>query len=336
MAPLDIRDPFGGHRELGTGALIGILTGVGLAILGLLVGLTWLLVRAVKTHKRLLADLEQRGVNIARPRMAESSHTLITRPRAVLRRNSFLPFNSQSGWGALPSHETIPNPVPPPPLPPQSVTTLRSTNHDKRVSRLSWPFPGRRKSGRALQLKRIRVAPLSAIVESPKASPLVPILNGPIQGRSSAYHKDDSNSQATDPQAITLAKRYGPNRSKSVAAIPVNDSSNPPTSFDRPRLHQRSMSLGSQASGLAPDAPMPPLPLEVARIRSEAKRKSLLARSPSRFSVSSFESAGSSILATQSSPIVKQNNLHLQKVTKRHSVCLGPRPPRDTLTLHGR
>ncbi|KAF2803096.1 uncharacterized protein BDZ99DRAFT_547701 [Mytilinidion resinicola] len=369
MAPLNIRDLSGSQQELSTGALVGILTSVGIVILGLLLGLTWLLVRAVRTHKRLLSDFEQRRVNIGRPRMTENDHTLITRPRAVLRRNSFLPFNSQSGWGTLPSHETIPNPVPPPPLPPLPVTAPKWTDQDKRVSRLSWPFPGRRKSGRALQLKKLRVAPLSAIVESPKASALVPILNGPTQGRSSAsigtksrpnsdqsllkHHpalrgnwegnsagtsrrREDMDTKTTDTQNITLAKRYRLNRSKSVAAIPIKDPSNQLTSFERPQLHQRSMSLGSQASGLAPDAPMPPLPLEVARIKSEAKRKSLLARSPSRFSISSFESAGSSILATHSSPIVKQNNLHLQKVTKRHSVCLGPRPFRDTLTLHGR
>ena len=64
--------------------------------------------------------------------------------------------------------------------------------------------------------------------------------------------------------------------------------------------HSRSLSLGSHASGLAPDHPPPPLPS--ARIGSIA-RASVVRRAPSRETLSSLESGNSSILnRTQLTP----------------------------------
>ena len=143
-------------------------------ILGLLVGLVFLLIRAYRTHKRLLKDLEERGVVLAQANALESKSGTITRPRAVLRRNTVLPFNSRSGWGTLPSVETI-NPLEPSLIPPHYVPP--KPEGVTRSRRPSWPFTARRASGKAIHLRRIRAPVLSTVIESPKPSPLVPILS---------------------------------------------------------------------------------------------------------------------------------------------------------------
>jgi hypothetical protein len=58
-------------------------------------------------HKKLLADLEERGVKITQAQK-EARKESVPRPRVVLRRNTVLPFNrTSSGWGALTSVETF-------------------------------------------------------------------------------------------------------------------------------------------------------------------------------------------------------------------------------------
>lgn len=358
--------------QLSTTALAAILTGVGVVILVLLISLVILLVRAVRTHKRLLADLEERGVVIAQLQQRSSKHESILKPRAVLRRNTILPFNTKSGWGTLPSVETI-NPLEPPSIPPHYVPP-KPAGFVNKSSRLSWPFSARRASGKAIQLRKIRVPILSTVIESPKPSPLVPVLSGSLGGGPPSPKKSENrpssdqsllqhhpafrnpwqeretgkNFPYTDHLRRSLTAkpfpktevRVRPSRSRSVAEIPVSFKAGTVSRLPRPKLHTRSASVCSQSSGNAPDTPVPPLPLEIARIKTQERRRSMLTRSPSRFSVSSFESAGSSILATQSSPILpRSSNVRVQKVTKRvwrSSMIAGPRPIRDTLTLHGK
>ncbi|KAF2179787.1 hypothetical protein K469DRAFT_673538, partial [Zopfia rhizophila CBS 207.26] len=338
MAPLRIRAA--APSQFSSTALAAVLTGVGIFISGLLIGLVVLLVRAVRTHKRLLADLEERGVVIAQSQAHDPKRGSLTKPRAMLRRNMILPFNSKSGWGALPSVETI-NPPKPPSIPPHYAPPKPAGSVPK-ASRLSWPFSAHRASGKAVRLKKIRVPTLSTVIESPKPSSLVPILSGSLGGDSTSPRKsrsrqpsDQSLTTKSWAKAETLVR---PNRSKSVAHIPISATSGMMSRISRPKLHARSASMCSQSSGNAPDAPTP-LPLEVVRIKSEARRRSLLDRSPSRFSISSFESAGSSILVTQSSPILpRSNNVGVQKISKRDwrsSLIVGPRAPRDTASFHG-
>ncbi|KAF2651272.1 hypothetical protein K491DRAFT_100020 [Lophiostoma macrostomum CBS 122681] len=358
-----------GAIHLSTVALIGIVLGV--VIVGLFVALMILLVRAHRTQIRWEKDMEERGIAIIQSQAQESNSKAVTRPRAVLKRNSILPFNNKSGWGTLPSVETI-NPPEPPSIPPHHVPSTPEGRTKPR--RLSWPFSSRRASGKAVQLKKIRVPILSTVIESPKPSPQVPVLSSSLrvppspnksEGRPSSdqsllqHHpafrntrqegdaKESGREQQNAVRRSLTAKpaprselRIRPNRSKSVVEIPVCAKNGVLPRLPRPSLHARSASLCSQSSGNAPDAPVPPLPLEVARIKSQERRRSLLSRSPSRFSISSHESGRSSILATQSSPILPgSSSMRVQKVAKRdwrNSMIVGPRPLRDTLTLHGR
>ncbi|KAF2106624.1 hypothetical protein BDV96DRAFT_331440 [Lophiotrema nucula] len=370
MAPLEGRARPLAH--LSTPVLAAVSSAVGMIALGfIVVGI--LLVRARREHKRLLADLEERGVVIAQAHAQGSQDATTTRPRAVLRRNTMLPFNSKSGWGALPSVESINRPDPPS-MPPHYAPP-KPAGFVARSSRLSWPFPARRASEKAIHLRKIRVPILSTVIESPKPSPLVPVLSGSIRGDPPSHRK--SESRPTSDQSLLqrhpifrknwqdgrtvegpvvspeplrrslTAKpipktevRVRPSRSKSLAEIPLCASIEDVSQMTRPDMHARSASMCSQSSGNAPDTRLPPLPLEVARLKSVSRRRSLLSQSPSKVSVSSHESAGSSILATQPSPVIpRPNNVRIQSVNKRTwkpSLVVGPRPLRDTLVLHGK
>jgi hypothetical protein len=348
-------------------ALAATFTGIGVVVLGSIIGLVILIVRDRRRHLRMLADLEERGVVITQSRQG-AGRANVSRPRAVLRRNTILPFD-KSGWGTLPSVETLnltePRSIPPHYAPSKPVSVASKSK------RLSWPFTARRASGKAIHMRKIRTPVLSTVIESPKPSPLVPVLGGSIGGESASPRKSLSRPSSDqsllqrhpafrdiDPTAAfgiprehaqsdplhrsltakAIAKtepHVGPHRSKSVVeALPnrrPGDVSRP-----QPRSHVRST---SHSSGIAPDGELPPLPLEVARVKGQPRKNTLLNCSPSRLSISSYESAGSSILVTQTSPVMRSPNTRVQKVTKRqwrNSMIVGPRPIRDTLTLHGK
>jgi len=349
-------------------ALAATFTGIGVVILGLIIGLVTLILRDRQKHKRMLADLEEREVEIAQSQQNEGRAT-VSKPRAALRRNMILPFNTKSGWGTLSSVETLNlteiGSRPQHYVPPKPVGVVSKSK------RLSWPFTGRRTSGKAIHMRKIRVPVLSTVIESPKPSPMVPVLSGSLGGESSPprkslsrpssdqsllqrhpafrdmgpiaefgipHKREQSGSLRRSLAAKAISKtehHVGPNRSTSVTEAP---GSNRPgvMSRGRPRSHARST---SQSSGSAPGSELPPLPLEVARVKDLARKRSLLSRSPSRMSISSYESAGSSILAAQSSPVMRSPNSRVQKVTKRqwrNSTVIGPRPMRDTVRLHER
>ncbi|KAF2265128.1 hypothetical protein CC78DRAFT_579821 [Lojkania enalia] len=356
--------------QLSTTALTTILTGVGVVMMGLLIGLGFLLFRAVRTHKRLLADLNERGIAIDQAQAQDARASSITKLHAVLQRNAILPFNTKSGWDTLPSQETISQPEPAsilshyePPKPPRFMG---------KSTRLSWSFSARREPGKAIHLRKIRVPILSTVLESPKPSPLVPALSRPqadppsprksqcrpssdqsLFQRHPAFRNDfqerspESSTttqseplwRSLDAKSIPKTERWiGPNRSTSAAEIPMTTNKKVVSQISRPKLHERSASLCSQSFVNAPGAGLSPLPLKVARIKSDARRSSLLIRSPPRLSVSNLEPAGSSVIYTQSSPILSHSHdLRVQEVSKRHwrsSLIAGPRPIRDTLTLY--
>ncbi|OCK97271.1 uncharacterized protein K441DRAFT_694454 [Cenococcum geophilum 1.58] len=373
MAPQEIRDASQGHAELNKTELIVILTTVGSLILGLLIGLCMLLVRAIRTHRRLLVDLEERGITITIPDSNGVNQPAVAKPRAVLRRTTLLPYNSKSGWRSLPSNENV---LPPPMHSVQPHNTEPQAREScRRMGQLPWPFSGRRTSGRALNLKELRSPQLTPIdktsrgvVNTPPS--LKPVSAGPVtknpsqvrnkrssdqsllkhhpvlrNGWFESNQETTSNSQPESPFGSLVCKRgingkekhYRPNRSRSVAAIPVNAFFEQSSRISRPKMHSRSVSLCSQSSGYAPDAAVPPLPLCVARLKSEVTRRGLLARSPSRHSVSSFESVGSSILVSPSSPmILRPNGLQLKKATRWDwgNPLIESRPIRDQVALY--
>jgi hypothetical protein len=341
---------------LSTTAIAAIATGIGVSLI-CIVALIVLLVRAIRNHKQLLADLEARGISIIQAQ--GEARDSVARPRAVLRRNSALPYNKNSGWGTLTSVETfksgdtgvIEHYVPPKPA-----------EYAKKSGRLSWPFYAKRMSGHNIHLAKIKGSRLSTVLEDPKQSAIVPVMGNSNldQSRSSLFQSNDgrptsvvsllqyhpalrniSQDQDTASQnespASTSYFRTEANerlqRAKSVAAVP---SAEP----ERPQLRARSTSLSSHASGKAPDVILPPLPLDIARIKTEADKRSQLRRIPSKQSDTTIGSADTFILANRSSPDVPSaTKKRPQKITKprtRGSTIGGSRPFRDSLDLRAR
>jgi hypothetical protein len=330
-------------------AIAAIATGIGVSVI-CIVALIVLLVRAVQNHKRFLADLEERGVSIAKAQ--GGTRESVTRPRAVLRRSSVLPYGN-TGWGTLTSVETI-NPTESHGVVAHYVP-LKPTAVPRKGSRLSWPFHTRTVSGHNINLKKMKGARLSTVLEDPKPSALLPVLDSShlctsrhslVLSRSSSQsllqHHPAFRSSSQEERPVTRDGsvpgtsyfRNGANerlqRAKSFADVP----SVPPI---RPELRARSASLSSYTSGTAPDIILPPLPLEIARMKSEAKRRSQLRRIPSKQSETSVESADTSILANRASPVVIQvAKRRPQKITKprtRGSASGGGRQFRDSLDL---
>jgi hypothetical protein len=167
MAHLKSRETAG--APLSTTTIVAIVNGIGVVLLCAFAVLVLRLVQARRKHMKLLADLEERGVMIAHAQKEARKET-VSRPRAVLRRNTVLPFNrTSSGWGALTSVETFRSA--------ESTTTpahyapAPPTDAVKRNNRLSWPFSTRRLSGHRVQMKNIKVPRLSTVIEDPKLSP---------------------------------------------------------------------------------------------------------------------------------------------------------------------
>ncbi|KAH3905480.1 hypothetical protein HBH56_218310 [Parastagonospora nodorum] len=348
--------PSGG---LSTTAIAAIATGIGISLI-CIVALIFLLVRAIRNHKKLLADLEERGVSIAQAR--GEVRDSVTRPRSVLRRNTIHPYNKNSGWGTLTSVETI--------KASETVGTLdhyvppKPTEAMKKGSRLSWPFHTRRVSGHNIHLKKIKGSRLSTVLEDPKPSANVPVLRSSLNGSSrpllltsqphgsrhsssqsmlqhhSAFrnstHEFDPSQQG-HPASGTSYFRAGANdrlqRAKSFADVP----SDPP---ERPQLRARSASMSGHISGIAPDVILPPLPLDIVRIKNEARWQGQLRRIPSKQSDSSFASVDTSILINYASPVMPPPaKRRPQKITKprtRGSGSAGARPFRDSLDLRAK
>lgn len=357
----DLRSRDASRPQLSTTATIAIVAGISVVVLCLLLALVFLLVRAVRRHKELLADLDERGVSLVQAQ-EDARRESVTRPRAVLRRNTILPFNKSSGWGALPSVETFKSAEST--TAPAYYAPPKPTEEVKRASRLSWPFSSRRLSGHAVRMKKIKTSRLSTVIEDPPASPSVPIMSNSSLNRSRPslaisqeygnrpssshsllqYHPAFRNEKVeagiagrearpiTGPSNQTNANRRL-ERAKSVAEMPGWQTA-------RPQLRARSASLCGQTSGKVPDVILPPLPLDIARIKSDANKQSQLKRAPSKLSVSSFGSTDTMILANRASPVVPQTNkFRGQKITKpnaKGASFAGAKPFRDTLDLRAR
>ncbi|KAH7042699.1 hypothetical protein B0J12DRAFT_579342, partial [Macrophomina phaseolina] len=361
-------------REAGSPPTIapGVWIAIGVAgaiILVALVCMTWLLTRATRAHKRLLADLEQRGIRLGQQHVQLEGNG-VTKPRQVLRRNTFLPYNNtSSGWGVLPSRESFGQ---------SSVTKITQTTQTPTIiepvpspsqssHKKVWPFHKRRsRPPKHIKLERVRASRLSAIIESPRpvldiSSPVVqenvdsspgspPRLRldltsgSPIERLCPPSFGSNKPNSAPD---LTSALRPAPlfsnpvpspsgtvirsprrrGRSNSVPSIySTNEASREIVPSNGSQQLGRNFSLIYRQSGLAPESPVPPLPLRLGHTRSISN----VDYSPSRRSASSFESATSSILianspATQRSPHARMrqspgHELHKSLVLK------GPRP----------
>lgn len=370
MSPIGLRRALA--MELNTTAIV-IIVNMGVLITGLIIFIVILLVKRRREHNQHMASLDERELVIAQTQKG-AKRVSLTKPRTVLKRSTVIPFNSPSGWNHLPSVETLNSSEPPTVLP--HYAPPKPAGFVPKSNRLSWPFLGRRASGRTFATRKIRVSILSTVVESPKPSPLAPVLSGSSGGQSSptksqkhdrpsqslikqhsCYRKQEHETGLKDDEIMLGPVRKSPNpdttfandyqkrpiRSYSMTAMFTDKDPGNLTGVSRPKPHTRSVSTSNQASGNPPEGSLPIPPLEIARIKAEhcldSRKGSIISRSPSQQSNSSFESGNSYILATQSSPILRSSNSRVQKVAKqrhRNSMIVSTRPFRDTLTLHGR
>lgn len=88
MANLEVRAA--PSAPLSTITIVAIAASVCGMLLCLIIATVVLLLRARRIHKKLLADMEERGVSIAQAQ--EAAMESVSKPRAVLRRNTILPF----------------------------------------------------------------------------------------------------------------------------------------------------------------------------------------------------------------------------------------------------
>ncbi|KAH8731763.1 hypothetical protein GQ44DRAFT_745807 [Phaeosphaeriaceae sp. PMI808] len=301
-----------------------------------IIALVVLLVRAVRIHKQLLADLENRGVSIAQAQ--GENQDSVSRPRAVLRRNTALSFNTNSGWGPLISVETFKSGDVPGGVahyvPPKLSGVMR------KASRLSWLFAARHKSGHNFPMKKIQVSRLSTVMEDPKLSlsvldkstshlnapryslnskgenetpqfsqPLIkhyPAFRAPIHERG-LQNQDQSSPR---PSFFRAEANERLQRAKSAAAVPSAQAIRLP-------LRARSTSLCNPVAGKAPDAILRPLPFGIAHCKNVKQGQIQLRRIPSKLSISSTGSIDTSILASRSSPLILQSDKRRsQKITK--------------------
>ncbi|OJD33045.1 platelet binding [Diplodia corticola] len=361
--------PRDGTRPATIPPVVWIAVGVaGGIILVALICMIFLLVRATRAHKRLLADLEQRGIRLGQQHVQIEGNG-VTKPRQVLRRNAFLPYNNTTGWGVLPSKESFGqsslSKAPRTNQTPAIIEPVSENNHSshKKV----WPFHKRRHGPNHIKMERIKASRLSAIIESPKPmldiSPpkmqeqgkrtsdgppkltLGPMPDSPIERLCSASFGSSKPNSAPDltsalrpaplfssspvptssGSAIRSPKRRG--RSNSVPSIySTHEATREIHPSNGSQKLGRNFSLIYRQSGLAPENPVPPLPLRFGHARSVSN----MDYSPSRRSASSFESATSSILVTASPDTQRSPHARMRQSPghelHKSLVLKGPRP----------
>jgi hypothetical protein len=336
--------------------LVAICVG-GTLILGLIIALVILLLRTKATHNRLLADLEQRGLNLKRPMKRQVNNALTTVPRHVLRRSTFLPFGPQSGWNALNSREDVSAAKLPWPVRQNDTNFQKSSS----TNLITWPFLSRTSAPPELPLNVVNNARLSAIIESPaimrSSSPSLSANSNTInttpnpnpfrdaqasqvslsseQYCSSPFlptlNINSTESLKPKPLRVSKTKKAKRNRAQTIGTtVRLVRTSLEGENAARRNIysHARSFSLGSQNPGTVPHDPAPPLPRTISFANVSGRPKSWIDTNKSRLSDSSFESIGSSFLAA--SPRVNRTSSVWLKDGPKHdytnSLIIGPRP----------
>ncbi|KAI9878548.1 MAG: hypothetical protein M1830_000602 [Pleopsidium flavum] len=266
--------------------------------------------------------------------ISENSYGQIPRPRTVLRRSTHVPYRANNGWRAMSSGESLHQK---PLLKGLSqVLTADGRQRNRHSPRQSWPLPTHNAFRNAIPLAQIEGSPLSAITErsanntettpdlknlaelpaekSPRL-PLEKILEPHTPDRQSSPHSDIWPTAALKPMPLFHA--YEGQRSvergsqfsaaehyRSIASVvkPVERSAS--LEGDRPfppRTCSRSISLCSQRSGLAPDMPVPPLPIKIPAIARRSRGRINIEESPTRYSGTSYDTASSSVLSDRDS-----------------------------------
>ena len=321
-------------------AVIGGVAAGGAVILFFSVGL--LVVVGLKIrHRRKLAAInaagERRlsrypGGNLS---LADGEFSQVPGPKNFLQRSGCDPYGPSKVWTAIPSRESI-DARPLIRKPPNAVTSDRAQQKTD-PPQLSWPLPKRLTRSKAIPLIPIKELSLSPITErlatNPGPSPAIASTTG-IAAQKALGQDTDNIGQALSsdcngsPQAgvwpVTALKprplfhshqrsisaRTTPQAPTENVALSLDRVINPRDSFPfascRPEL-PRSVSLGSQSSGVAPDGPVPPLPVNARKSNRPDKIRVNAAGSPSRTSVGSFASEHSSILQDRVSQQAETN-----------------------------
>lgn len=276
------------------------------------------------------------------PIVGDNSYTQSPRPRNVLRHNTHAPYMPNNGWRAISSRESLPHKPLLKGLSRALVVDGRQSKQDR--PRRSWPLSTRRKAGSVIPLAHLEGSPLSAITErsgnnsapSPDGGRIaeLPAENSPrltpekttepnapeIQDCSHSeiwpttplrprplFHGYDTKRSAERVSQFSAVEKY-----ESIASIvdAVKRGANLERPA-RPRALSRSVSLCSQQSGLAPDEPMPPLPLRTPVTAMHRHHRRNSEDSPSRYSSGSYETANSSILVDRDSEPFSQTGTDL-------------------------
>ncbi|KAF2455677.1 hypothetical protein BDY21DRAFT_365407 [Lineolata rhizophorae] len=364
-----------GDNGMSAGAVAAVSV-IGTVIFLALVLMIVLIIRASRSHKRLLLDLERRGFMLGQPFPAEERPSGVKRPQRALRRSSFFVYRPTTRWGALSSREDVGR------QPPVENTDANDQGPDqkgeprgecqseiqsKQLNSL-WPFNRISRIPQSILLEKLKKSRHSSAGQDPRPLPQSPIPLDPVtrsaaqssegllKDQQRAVHSrmgsvttlNDTAEEITQNRDSELVKKQSHMPSKSdcnrrtrantIASVvgPI-----PPTSrIPRPDLPSRPFSLCSQHPGLAPNAPVPPLPLSIPN-KTSGKSAAAFGRSPSGQSVSSLESVGSSILVSAAGSPARPRSPEARLKTGANpewetSLILGPRPIRDTLTLRGR
>lgn len=332
--------------ELSPGVVIAIAVGGAVFVFVVLSIIMAVVLRVRQRHQLAMSrTARQRRLGMytgGLPMGGESSFVQGPRPRNVLRRNSQAPYMPNNGWRAISSRESLPHKPLLKGLTRAFVVDGRQSKQDR--PRRSWPLPARHKLGSAIPLVHLEGSPLSAITEksanisapSPEVGKIaeLPAENSPrltpeksteqeILGGQDASHSEMW--RTTPPRPRPLFHGYDDKRSAgrvSQVSVPENYESIGPIMDavqsgatlerpTRPRPVSRSVSHCSQQSGLAPDEPMPPLPLRTPATATQRQHIFNPEDSPSRYSSASFETANSSILGDRDSKPFSQTGTDL-------------------------
>jgi hypothetical protein len=341
--------------------LLVIICVLSTALFAALVALLVAIFRARTKDRKLRLQIEQGDIGISRPPAMKLSNMQTTKPRHVLRRSTFLPFGSQSGWNILNSREDLSKSV--------HTTRLRFQNdtsgqkRGKSRPQTSW----RLSKGTATQTQvppdAVENTRLPAVIESPALlsvrSPGSP-RNRQLARFKAPHNEPDalavvpqptpfspkelycsspfapavkaSNAESLKPEPLTVSKRRKRYRAQTAGTTirPVVSSSERryQSRGRNSASHNRSLSLGSQNPGVVPQTPAPPLPPSLASFKQPNRPRSWGEINSSRLSISSFESIGSSLLAA-SPRIQRTSSAWLKGGPKReyaNSLITGPRP----------
>lgn len=315
--------------ELSPGVVIAIAVG-GAVLIFVALSIVMVIILRVRQRHQLVMSRTARRRRLSMytgglPVVGEDSYAQGPRPRNVLRRNTLAPYMPNNGWRAVSSRESLPHKPLLKGLSRAHVVDARQTKQDR--PRRSWALSTRRKLGSAIPLAHLEGSPLSAITErsanniapSPDAGRIaeLPAENSPrlTPEKSTEQKVVGGQGQEVWPTTLLRPKPLFHGLKNKPSAERVSQPSTPtifepiPSILDplqsgaslerptRPRPVSRSVSLCSQQSGLAPDEPMPPLPLRTPETARHIQYRDNPEDSPSRYSSASFETDNSSIFA---------------------------------------